>query len=159
MARGRRVLRGVVALAAATSVSADALAAGCGFRHAFTRPDEGGTQSVKVFKADPVPALNNRQPLLFITSLKVNTDGTKISYHQDDVRGRRCAENPSATPCAINNIRNAFNNHTRPETEFTAVRDAGYPLPKTWQVLSSSISRRARPPASRASPLTVTWCR
>jgi hypothetical protein len=120
-------------------MSAEALAAGCGFRHAFTRPDEGGTQSVKVFKADPVPALGNKQPLLFISSLKVNTDGTKISYHQDDVTGRRCADNPSATPCAINNIRNAFNDSGRPESEFTAVRNAGYPLPRTWQVLSTSI--------------------
>src|SRR5262245_55193699 len=105
MTRGRQFLRGAVALVAVTSVSADALAAGCGFRHAFTRPDKRGTQFVKVFKADPVPALNNRQPLLFITSLKVNTDGTKISYHQDDVTGRRCQQNPQAAPCAINNIR------------------------------------------------------
>lgn len=144
MRRGRQLVRGAVALVAATSISADALAAGCGFRHAFTRPDEGGAQSVKVFKADPVPALNNRRPLLFITSLKVNTDGTKISYHQDDVTGRRCQDNPQAVPCAINNIRNAFNNHHRPESEFTTVRNAGYPLPRTWQVLSSSIIEKSK---------------
>ncbi len=139
MMRSGKVLRGAAAVALAASMSTNAFGASCGFRLAFERPDERGTRKVKVFRGNPVPALGNKQPLLFITSLKVNTDGTKISYHQDDVTGRRCQNNSSGTPCAINNIRNAFNNHLRPESDFAAVRDAGYPVPRTWQVLSPSI--------------------
>ena len=126
--------------AAVTVLStAVALAGQCGFEHEFTRPDEHGTTTVKVFQADPVPALGNRRPLLFITSLKVNTDGTKISYHQQDPRGRRCESDPAAAPCAINDIRNAYNDFTQPISDFVSVRDAGYPLPRTWQVLNPNI--------------------
>ena len=113
--------------------------AGCGFTKAFQQPDEGGSQRVQVFRGDPVPALQGARPLLFVTSLKVNTDGTKISYHQRDVTGRRCMNDPGAGPCAINNIRNAFRNPKRPEADFESVRDAGYPVDQTWQVLNSSI--------------------
>ena len=139
MGRSAALSRGLLASFLATSPAADALAAACGFRPAFTRPDEGGSATVRVFQADPVPALQNARPLLFITSLKVNTDGTKISYHQDDPTGRRCATNPSAQPCAINNIRNAYRDPARPVSDFTALRDAGYPNPRTWQVLSPDI--------------------
>ena len=111
----------------------------CGFRQAFTRPDEGGSKTVKVFEARAVTLSNGKHPLLFLSSLKVNTDGATISYHQDDPTGKRCERDPSATPCAINNIRNAYNNAARPVSDFTAVRDKGYPLPRTWQVLSPSI--------------------
>lgn len=132
-------MRGI-ALAVAIMMSMDAQAAGaCGFQKAFLQKDEGGSKSIQVFQGDPIPALGNSRPLLFITSLKVNTDGTKISYHQDDVTGRRCASDPGAGPCAINNIRNAFRDHKQPESEFKAVRDAGYPNPRTWQVLNPSI--------------------
>lgn len=142
--RAGTLFQGVAIATIAVSMSANAFAEGCGFRFAFERPDERGTKKVKVFKGDPVPALGNKQPLLFITSLKVNTDGTKISYHQDDVTGRRCRDNPSAPPCAINNIRNAFNNSGRPEADFTAVRNAGYPVARTWQVLSDQIIEKDR---------------
>ena len=126
-----------VALASIAAMTSSSLLAGqCGFRRAFDRPDEGGTATVRVFKGDPVSALGNERPLLFITSLKVNTDGTKISYHKDDLR---CVANPAATPCAINNIRNAYNDADRPESDFAAVRDASFPLPKTWRVLSETI--------------------
>ena len=126
--------------AAMTALSAAVAFAGqCGFELAFTRPDENGTTAVKVFQADPVSGLGNRRPLLFITSLKVNTDGTKISYHQNDPRGRRCESDLAAGPCAINDIRNAYNNFQRPISDFESVRDAGYPLPRTWQVLSPDI--------------------
>lgn len=128
-----------VAVAAACLMPINAFAGQCGFQLAFERPDENGTRKVKVFKGNPVPALGNQRPHLFITSLKVNTDGTKISYHQDDVKGRRCVNNPGAQPCAINNIRNAFRNKDRPESDFEAVRDAGYPPARTWQVLSPKI--------------------
>ncbi|HKB41542.1 MAG TPA: hypothetical protein VKD72_34270, partial [Gemmataceae bacterium] len=50
----------------------------------------------------------------------------------------RCQTNPVAGPCAINNIRNAYRDSQKPESDFTAVRDAGYP-DRTWQVLSPDI--------------------
>jgi hypothetical protein len=126
------------------SLPSNAFAAQCGFRFAFERPDEGGSRIVRVFKGNPIAALGNQQPLLFITSLKVNTDGTRISYHQDDPTGRRCIANPNSRPCAINNVANAFNNHKRPVSDFEAIRDAGYPLPRTWQVLNPSIIEKNR---------------
>lgn len=132
------LLRGI-ALVVAIALPIDAFAGACGFRPAFKQADEGGSRTVQVFQGDPVPALGNVRPLLFITSLKVNTDGTRISYHQDDVTGRRCARDPGATPCAINNIRNAYRDHTQPESDFEAVRDPGYPSPRTWQVLDQDI--------------------
>ncbi|HEX2725309.1 MAG TPA: hypothetical protein VHN20_05770 [Beijerinckiaceae bacterium] len=138
MVRSSRATRGLVAVILMTSNSAQALAGQCGFRHAFSRPDERGTAMVKVFRGDAVADLGNA-PLLFITALKVNTDGTKISYHQDDPTGRRCQADPSATPCAINNIQNAYSDLAKPVSAFTAVRDAGYPNPRTWQVLSPDI--------------------
>lgn len=128
-----------IALVIAVAMPINAFAGACGFQPVFKQADEGGNQTVQVFQGDPVPALGNIRPLLFITSLKVNTDGTRISYHQDDVTGRRCATDPGATPCAINNIRNAYRDHTQPVSEFEAVRDAGYPSPRTWEVLSPSI--------------------
>ena len=121
------------------SAATSAVAGPCGFQHAFSRPDEGGATTVKVFRGHPIADLNDRRPLLFITSLKVNTDGTKISYHQGDPTGRRCESDAAAAPCAVNNIRNAYRDHTRPESEFVAVRDAGYPLPQTWQLLNPTI--------------------
>lgn len=144
MTRSSRFARGIATAVIATVWSANAFAGQCGFRHAFDRPDERGTTTVKVFTGNAVPALGNQSPLLFITSLKVNTDGTKISYHQDDPTGRRCETNPGAAPCAINNIRNAYRDHTRPESDFTAVRDAGYPSPRTFQVLSPDIIEKDR---------------
>jgi hypothetical protein len=111
----------------------------CEFQQVFTRPDENGTATVKVYQAKAIALPNGKRPLLFITSLKVNTDGTKISYHQDDPTGRRCATNPSAAPCAINNIRNAYRDHHRPEADFIALRDSGYPVPETWRLLSPDI--------------------
>lgn len=132
------VLRRAIALSVAITLPFDA-SARCGFVKAFQQPDEGGSKRVQVFQGDPVPALQGSRPLLFITSLKVNTDGTRISYHERDVTGRRCADAPGDERCAINNIRNAFRSHARPEADFAAVRDAGYPVGQTWQLLSPSI--------------------
>ena len=125
----------VAALATTTSV----LAAQCGFTRAFTRPDEGGTKTVQVYQAAPVAALGNARPFLFITHFKVNTDGTRISYHKTDITGRACENDPNAGPCAINNISNAFNNHHRPASDFATVRDAGFPKEQTWRVLNPEI--------------------
>ena len=133
------LLRAIACAILAASIPGNAFAAQCGFQFAFDRPDEGGSKTVRVFKGNPIPTLGNQRPLLFITSLKVNTDGTRISYHQDDPTGRRCAANPNATPCAINNVANAFRDHKRPVSDFEAIRNAGYPLPKTWQVLNPNI--------------------
>lgn len=134
-----------VRLLAAASVAAamPAQAAECGFQHAFTRPDEGGDATVKVYRAAPVAALGGVQPLLFLSTLKVNTDGARISYHQDDPTGRRCADDPRQAPCAVNNIRNAYRNPARPVADFTAVRDAGYPPDRTWQLLSPDIIEKS----------------
>ena len=121
-----------------------AWAGSCGFRHAFTRSDERGTASVKVYEGDSVVSLGGKRPLLFITSLKVNTDGTKISYHPNDPTGRRCASDPNASPCAVNNIRNAFRDHTKPVSDFIAIRDTGYAnLQRVWQVLSPDIIEKS----------------
>jgi hypothetical protein len=144
---------GVAAVAFAICASTHVWAGECGFRPAFDRPDEGGSSTVKVFRGDAVPALGNIQPLLFVTSLKVNTDGTKVSYHQDDPTGRRCERDPAAAPCALNNIRNAYRDPRRPESEFTALRDAGYPNPQTWQLLSSDIIEKS---ASTGKPCTTS---
>ena len=127
------------ALILAIALPVETFAGACGFEKVFQQPDEHGSRSVQVYQGAPVPALGSIRPLLFITSLKVNTDGTKISYHQIDVTGRRCSTDPGAGPCAINNIRNAFVDPGRPEADFEAVRDAGYPLPRTWQVLDADI--------------------
>lgn len=135
-----RVLQAAVAGLIVTAAWPVFSAAGqCDFQQVFTRQDEHGTATVKVYQAKAVMLPNGRRPLLFMTPLKVNTDGTKISYHQDDPTGRRCATDPSATPCAINNIRNAYRDHHRPEADFIAMRDSGYPVPATWRVLSPNI--------------------
>ncbi|MFH0340607.1 MAG: hypothetical protein ACHBNF_00460, partial [Chromatiales bacterium] len=110
-------------------------------------------------EAKAVSLPSGKRPLLFITSLKVNTDGTKISYHQDDPTGRRCQTDPSASPCAINSIRNAYRDDDRPVSDFTAIRDADYPTPKTWQVLNPKILEKDAKTASPVSPRMVTSCR
>ena len=140
MRMSSRGLRGTAMALIATSISTNVYAGQCGFQPAFDRPDEGGSVTVKVFQGSAVPALGGARPLLFIVgSLKVNTDGAKVSYNQNDPTGLRCQSSPGAASCAINNVRNAFRDHHRPVSDFEAVRDAGYPLPKTWQVLSQKI--------------------
>jgi hypothetical protein len=129
---------------AAAAIPLNTLAQPCGFQRAFLQPDEKGTATVQVYRAAPVAALGNQRPLVFITSLKVNTDGTKVSYHQDDPTGRRCLNDAGARPCAINNIRNAFLRPSRPVSDFEAVRDAGYPAERTWQVLSDQIIEKSK---------------
>lgn len=136
--------RAVLSSVLGISTVGNAFAAECGFELSFKRPDEGGAQTVKVFRGKPNPELAGIRPLLFITTLKVNTDGTKISYHVKDVTGRRCASDPPAPSCAINNIRNAYNNPSQSVTAFEAVRDRGFPVSKTWEVLSDNIIEKSR---------------
>lgn len=137
--RIRNRFRQIVAAGVLTTTAWPVVASQCNFNQVFTRPDEKSTATVKVFEAKAASLPSGKHPLFFITSLKVNTDGTKISYHQDDPTGRRCEADPSARPCAINNIRNAYRNYKKPESELTAVRDAGYPNPETWRVLNPNI--------------------
>ena len=135
----KHVLHCVAAGVFTTTMWGTAMAASeCNFKHVFTRPNAGGPD-VKVYEARAVALPNGKHPLLFITSLKVNTDGAIISYHQDDPTGNRCDANPNNKPCAINNIRNAYRDSSKPESDFVAIRNAGYPNPKTWQVLSGDI--------------------
>ncbi len=135
-----RVARGAVAVGLVLHASSS-FAAQCGFRHAFDRPDEGGTTVVRVFRGSPVPALDDARPLLFIASLKVNTDGTTISYNERDPTGagarpiRRRRPARSTTSATLPRSR-------RPEAAFAAVRDAGYPVARTWQILSPNIIER-----------------
>lgn len=111
----------------------------CGFKRAFLQEDEGGKSRVAVYRGQAVPLLGDVRPLLFVTSLKVNTDGARMSYHQDDVTGRRCVADPQAGPCAVNNIRNAFRNTALPTSAFEQVRDAGYPDAATWKLLNPKV--------------------
>jgi hypothetical protein len=127
-------------MGAAMALSAPAYGAECGFAHAFTRTDEGGATSVRVFEGQPIPALGGVRPLLFLSDLKINTDGALISYNENDPTGRKCATDPAAQNCAVNNIRNAYRNHNNPVSDFVAIRDAGYSnLDQVWSVLSDQI--------------------
>jgi hypothetical protein len=105
----------------------------CGFVKAFDRPDEGGKTRVSVYEARQSAVIGSRA-LAFVTSLKVNTDGTRVSYKADDPRGQ---------DGAINDIRNAYNDPSRPISDFEAIRDANWkPTHRVWQVLGPSIIER-----------------
>ena len=85
---------------------APAQAAGdaCGFARAFNQPDEGGAQTVHVYRGSANATVGGARPFAFVVpGVKVNTDGTRISYAADD---------PRAKTKAINDIRNAYNNPT-----------------------------------------------
>jgi len=116
----------VVASSSMTPMPARARAA-CDLTIAFLQPDEGGSRSVRVFEGPSDPALHGRKPLLFVVpDIKVNTDGTRVSYKVDDPRARNGA---------INDIRNAMQ-RGRAIAEFEAqARNDWQPLRKTWQVL------------------------
>lgn len=62
----------------------------CGFRPAFKRADERQPRLRQVHE-DRAAATN--RPLIFLDLLKVNTDGTRRSYHRDDPRGESQAIN------------------------------------------------------------------
>ena len=104
----------------------------CGFVRVFNQPDEGGTQTVHVYRGSASANIGGARPFAFVVpNVKVNTDGTRISYAADD---------PRAKTKAINDIRNAYNNPKRPISDFEAVRDAGWkPSARVWSVLSSKI--------------------
>ena len=126
---------------------APAQAAGdaCGFVRAFSQPDEGGAQTVHVYRGAASADISGVRPLAFVVpDVKVNTDGTRISYAADD---------PRAKTKAINDIRNAYNNPKRPISDFEAVRDAGWkPSARVWSVLSSTIIEKDARPGQEGRP-------
>lgn len=111
-----------------------ALAQQCTFRPAFSRPDERGTQRLQVYESAADPTIGGTRALLFVSSLKVNTDGTRISYNKDDPRARRLA---------INDVRNAMQSG-RTVADFESVAKAGWPLPRTWTIVSASVIEKDR---------------
>jgi hypothetical protein len=105
----------------------------CGFEKAFDRPDEQGKKKVAVFTGKKEASAGDVSPFAFVSDLKVNTDGTRISYKVSDPRG---------TNGGINNILNAMRKgHTIAEFEKLAAND-WEPVAQTWQVLSSNVIER-----------------
>ena len=79
-----------------------------------------------------------------VPGVKVNTDGTRISYNADD---------PRAQTKAINDIRNAYRNPSHPIQDFEKIRDAGWqPTSKVWDVLSSAIIEKDKRPGKEGLP-------
>lgn len=117
----------------------------CGFVRAFSQPDEGGAQTVHVYRGDSSAKIGGARPFAFVVpDVKVNTDGTRISYAADD---------PRAKTKAINDIRNAYNNPSRPISDFEAVRDGGWkPTARVWSVLSSKIIEKDARPGKEGLP-------
>jgi hypothetical protein len=117
---------------------------GCGFKKSFDRPEERSKKIVNIFEGSSTAALGGRRPLAFVTSLKVNTDGTRISCKVDDPRTKNGA---------INDIRNAFSNPKRPISDFEhLVRADWAPVSKVWQVLSPDIIERDERPGKIGRP-------
>ncbi len=102
----------------------------CGFQQAFDRPDQGGAGTIHVYESKLEPKIGGVKALAYVSSLKVNTDGTRISYKVDD---------PKAQHGAINDIRNALRSG-RTIDEFEAAAAAKWqPLDKTWQILNPQV--------------------
>ncbi|MEH3047856.1 hypothetical protein [Sphingomonas adhaesiva] len=101
----------------------------CRVTPAFTRADERGTKRVQVYQAAAEGTTGTA--LLFVSALKVNTDGTRISYHIDD---------PQAQRLAINNIANAMRRNVPDKVAtFRRLAAAGFPAPATWQALLPNV--------------------
>jgi hypothetical protein len=120
----------ILAVAMGAAPIAGRSAEPCNLQVSFARPDEQGTRKVDVYEGNADASLKGAKPLVFISDLKVNTDGTRISYKVDD---------PRAKNGAINNILNAMNKgHTIAEFEELAKND-WQPLARTWQVLLKNV--------------------
>jgi hypothetical protein len=102
----------------------------CGFSPAFTRPDERGTQRVQVFQGPAEPGSGGAAPLAFVSTLKVNTDGTRVSYKVDD---------PRAVNGAINPIGNALRRGQTVADFERIARNNWEPVEETWRVLSANV--------------------
>ena len=112
----------------------------CGFSPAFTRPDERGRQRVQVYKGTADPQSGGAEPMAFVSALKVNTDGTRISYKVDD---------PRAVNGAINNIGNALRKGFTVADFERVARNNWEPVDETWRVISANViekdSRTGKP--------------
>jgi Fungal chitosanase of glycosyl hydrolase group 75 len=117
----------------------------CGFARAFDQPDENGSQTVHVYQGSSSAGIGGARPFAFVVAdVKVNTDGTRISYNADD---------PRAQTKAINDIRNAYRNPSHPIQDFEKIRDAGWqPTSKVWDVLSSAIIEKDKRPGKEGLP-------
>ena len=102
----------------------------CGLSAAFTRPDEKGTKRVQVYRGPAETRSGSSAPLAFVNELKVNTDGTRISYKVDD---------PRALNGAINDIRNALHKGFTVADFERVARNNWEPLDETWRVLSAKV--------------------
>jgi hypothetical protein len=134
----------VASAAVASSTPVAAQNAACGFHRAFARPDQGGLGTIWVYEGDASSAVGNEKPLVFVSPLKVNTDGTRISYKVDD---------PRAKNGAINDIRNAYRDPSRPISDFEAIAKADWlPINQVWRVLSPDIIERDNRPGHDGRP-------
>ena len=117
----------------------------CGFTRAFDQPDENGRQTVHVYQGSSSAGIGGVRPFAFVVpDVKVNTDGTRISYNADD---------PRAKTKAINDIRNAYRDPSRPVQDFEKIRDAGWqPTSGVWEVLSSAIIEKDKRPGKEGLP-------
>lgn len=124
---GKAVITGLLA---GIMISPASAGDDCGFTPAFDQPDEAGRKTVHVYKGRAEPRSGDAEPLAFVSDLKVNTDGTRISYKIDD---------PRAVNGAINDIRNAMRKgFAISDFEKVAAND-WEPVEQTWRVLSSAV--------------------
>jgi hypothetical protein len=122
-------------IAGLLSVLHSQVLAECVVQPMFKRPDEKGTRSIQVFAAPAEASLGGVRPLLFVSSLKVNTDGTRISYNKND---------PRAKTIAINDMRNAMRSG-KTIAQFEAIAAANWqPLTITWAILSSDVIEKSK---------------
>jgi hypothetical protein len=122
--------RFAVTVAAVTTILPARAAGSCGFSAAFNRPDERGTRTVHVYRGRAESGSGNAAPLAFVSDLKVNTDGTRISYKVDD---------PRAVNGAINDMRNAMHAGFT-IADFERIRSTDWePVEQAWRVLSASV--------------------
>jgi hypothetical protein len=134
----------VVAASPAPAQESPAREPACGFHRAFVRQDEDGLGKIWVYEGAPSSAIGGTRPLAFVSPLKVNTDGTRISYKVDD---------PRAVNGAINDIRYAFNDPNRPISDFEAIAAANWkPVAQVWRVLDPEIIERDRRPGKQGRP-------
>jgi hypothetical protein len=125
----------------------------CGFVRAFDQPDKTGHRIVHVYRGASSGEIGGVRPFAFVVPVvKVNTDGTRISYNADD---------PRAQAKAINDIRNAFHNPGRPISDFEKIRDAGWqPTSAVWNLLDQQIIEKDKRPGKQGLPVSTrktTW--
>lgn len=107
----------------------------CLFSVAFHRPDEGGKGTVAVYEGKAEAGSGGAAPLAFISELKVNTDGTRISYKVDD---------PAAKHGAINHIEYALRKG-KTIADFKKIAKQNWePLEETWKVLDDQIIEKSK---------------